>query len=136
MSTRRLRYFVRLDGRGNIVPGSLVARRKGQGHPGRPGTHAVTGSWMEITNPKCCPDTVVTVTPTGTPSGTSTVTVVGSCDGTQLFTYSATSASIADTVSKLNTNFPAIATWAVVGSTITATSPICPDFTFTVAYAG
>lgn len=126
MSIKNLRYFVRLDARGKIVPGSLISRNK------RPQSSG--GTFMEIFSPKCCPDTVVSATPTGIPSATTEVTVNGFCDGTKLFTYVAVSASLADTVSKLTANFPAVATWAVSGTSITATSPICDNFTFNAAY--
>lgn len=130
MSTR-LRYFVRLDAQGQIVPGSLIARRKGQGNPGT-GSNKVNGSWLEIHNPTCC---ATNVTPTGTPSGSTDVTVVGSCSSTQLFTYTAASDSLSDTVSQLTTNFPGVATWSTSSGKITATNPICSGFTFTVVYA-
>jgi len=128
MSIKNLRYFVRLDSRNKPVMGSLIARKH------RPVSSG--GRFLEIIPPKCCPADVVSVTPTGTPQAGATVTVVGSCGGTQLFSYSAVSPSLADTVSKLSTNFPGVATWAVSGGAITATSPICEGFTFTVAYAG
>lgn len=127
MSIKNLRYFVRLDSRNKPVMGSLIARRS------RP--VSTGGRFLEIIPPNCCPADVVVATPTGTPSGTSEVTVVGSCGGTQLFSYTAVSASNAATVALLTTNFPAVATWAVVGTTITATGPVCDSFTFTVTYA-
>lgn len=126
MSIKNLRYFVRLDSHNKPVMGSLIARKH------RPVSSG--GNFLEIIPPKCCPDTVVSTTPSGTPSITTNVTVVGSCSGKQVLNYTAQSSSLADTVSKLNTNFPAIATFAVNGSSITATSPICEGFTFTVVY--
>lgn len=124
-----LRYFVRLDARGKIVPGSLISR------PKRP--RMLGSKFMEIFAPNCCitPDVVVSATPTGTPSGSTNVTVIGRCGATQLFRYTAASASNAATVTLLNTNFPGVATWSVVTGTIVATAPICDTFTFTVAYA-
>lgn len=133
MSTAKLRYFVRLDSKLNIVPGSLIARRKGQGHPNRPGDQfGVEGNWLEVFNPSCC--AYVNATPTGTP--TTNVTVTAYCNGsTALFTYTAASTTFSDTVTKLNTNFPGIATWSTNGTVITATLPVCRTFTFTVVYS-
>lgn len=123
----KLRHFVKLDGQGKIVPGYLISRQK------RP--KMLGSKFMEIFAPNCCPDDVVTVTSTGTPNGTSEVTITALCGSVQLFTYVATSSSNAITANLLNSEFPAIATWSSTTSTITATNPICDELTFTVAYA-
>lgn len=107
--------------------GSLIARRS------RP--VSTGGRFLEVIPPNCCSIEDVVTTISGTPSATSEVTVVASCGGVQLFSYTAVSASVADTVSKLTASFPAIAGWSGTTSTIIASNPICGEsFSFTVDY--
>ena len=48
---RDLKAYVRFDGSGRVVPGSLVLRRK----------KPKVGKWMEIQNYECC-NTITTTT--------------------------------------------------------------------------
>ena len=59
---RELKAFVRFDGSGRVVAGSLVLRRK----------KPKVGNWKEITAYECCNPT--TTTTTTTISGTTTTT--------------------------------------------------------------
>tara|TARA_R100001198_G_scaffold34563_1_gene18724 strand:+ start:751 stop:966 length:216 start_codon:yes stop_codon:yes gene_type:complete len=58
---RELKAFVRFDGSGRVVAGSLVLRRK----------KPKVGNWKEITAYECCNPTTTTTT---TRSGTTTTT--------------------------------------------------------------
>ena len=58
---RELKAFVRFDGSGRVVAGSLVLRRK----------KPKVGNWKEITAYECCNPTTTTTT---TISGTTTTT--------------------------------------------------------------
>lgn len=51
---RRLRAFVRYDGSGRVVPGSMVLRKK----------KPRVGRWNEITTYECCNDVTTTTTTT------------------------------------------------------------------------
>ena len=51
---RRLRAFVRYDGSGRVIPGSLVLRK----NPPK------VGRWQEITTYECCNPTTTTTTTT------------------------------------------------------------------------
>jgi hypothetical protein len=58
-SDKRLRAFVRYDGSGRIVPGSLILRRK----------MPKVGKWKEIAAYECCnPVYTTTSTTTSSPS--------------------------------------------------------------------
>lgn len=50
---RDLRAYVRIDGSGRVVAGSLVLRRK----------KPKVGKWMEIQTYECCDTTTSTTTP-------------------------------------------------------------------------
>jgi len=60
---RSLKAFVRFDGSGRVVPGSLVLRRN----------KPKVGNWQEITAYECCNPTTTTTT-TATPTTTTTTT--------------------------------------------------------------
>lgn len=62
---RPLKAFVRFDGSGRVVAGSLILRRK----------MPKVGKWQEITAYECC--TPTTTTTTTTSSTTTTTTTVG-----------------------------------------------------------
>lgn len=130
MSTK-LRYFVRLDGNGNIVPGSLIARRRGQNRPGR----NFNGRWMEITNPRCCGDGVFTAEIVGDP-GDILATVSISIECSNLTLYSLTGdpyITLQEVVDLLNTLDLGIFT--LEEEVITLTNPVCTNITdFTVTY--
>lgn len=60
---RDLKAYVRFDGSGRVVPGSLVLRRK----------MPKVGKWQEIVGYECCNPTTTTTT-TATPTTTTTTT--------------------------------------------------------------
>lgn len=59
-----LRAYVRIDGSGRVVAGSLVLRRK----------KPKVGKWMEIQTYECCDDITTTTTSSSTSTTTSTTT--------------------------------------------------------------
>ena len=59
---RPLKAFVRFDGSGRIVAGSLILRRK----------KPKVGKWVEIPAYECCNPTTTTTTTTVTPTTTTT----------------------------------------------------------------
>lgn len=67
MATNRrdLKAYVRFDGTGRIVPGSLVLRR----------SIPKNGNWKEITAYECCNPTTTTSTTTVVPTTTTTTTL-------------------------------------------------------------
>jgi hypothetical protein len=62
-ASKMLRAFVRIDGQGFVIPGSLIFRRR------RPST----GRWLEIDADRCCTSTTTTTT-TAAPTTTTTTT--------------------------------------------------------------
>jgi hypothetical protein len=64
-SSQRLKAYVRFDGSGRIVAGSLILRRK----------IPKVGKWVEIPAYECCNPTTTTTT-TGVPVTTTTTTTV------------------------------------------------------------
>ena len=64
LNDRKLRAFVRFDGSGRIVPGSLILRRN----------VPKVGKWKEIPAYECCNPTTTSSTTTVAPSTTSTTT--------------------------------------------------------------
>lgn len=62
---RNLRAFVRYDGNGRIVPGSLTLRNK----------MPKQGKWTEIPAYECCNPTTTTTSTTVAPTTTTTTTV-------------------------------------------------------------
>jgi hypothetical protein len=65
-SSQRLKAYVRFDGSGRIVAGSLILRRK----------KPKVGKWVEIPAYECCNPTTTTTT-TVTPTTTTTTTSAG-----------------------------------------------------------
>jgi hypothetical protein len=63
INKRPLKAFVRFDGSGRVVSGSLVLRRN----------KPKVGNWQEITAYECCNPTTTTTT-TATPTTTTTTT--------------------------------------------------------------
>ena len=63
-SRRDLKAYVRFDGSGRVVPGSLILRRK----------VPKVGNWKEITAYECCNPTTTSSTTTAAPTTTSTTT--------------------------------------------------------------
>lgn len=64
MKKRDLKGYVRFDGSGRVVAGSLVLRRK----------MPKVGKWKEITTYKCCEATTTTTSTTVAPTTTTTTT--------------------------------------------------------------
>lgn len=63
-NNQRLKAFVRFDGSGRVVAGSLILRRK----------KPKVGKWVEIQAYECCNPTTTTTT-TAAPTTTTTTTV-------------------------------------------------------------
>jgi hypothetical protein len=61
---RDLKAYVRYDGTGRVVPGSLILRRK----------KPKVGKWVEIPAYECCNPTTTTTTTSTTSSTTTTTT--------------------------------------------------------------
>ena len=61
---RNLKAFVRYDGSGRVVAGSLILRRQ----------QPKVGNWQEIQAYECCNFTTTTTTTTAAPSTTTTTT--------------------------------------------------------------
>jgi hypothetical protein len=66
-NNQRLKAFVRFDGTGRVVAGSLILRKKAP----------KVGNWHEITAYECCNYTTTTTTTTAAPTTTTTTTVLG-----------------------------------------------------------
>lgn len=62
-----LKGFVRYDGNGRVVAGSLVLRRQ----------KPKVGNWKEVPAYECCAPTTTTTTTTVAPTTTTTTTTVG-----------------------------------------------------------
>jgi hypothetical protein len=63
-NNQRLKAFVRFDGTGRVVAGSLILRKKAP----------KVGNWHEITAYECCNYTTTTTTTTVAPTTTTTTT--------------------------------------------------------------
>ena len=61
---RKLKAYVRFDGQGRVVAGSLVLRRK----------MPKVGKWMEVPGYECCNTTTTTTTTSSTTSTTTSTT--------------------------------------------------------------
>lgn len=61
---RNLKAFVRFDGSGRVVAGSLILRK----------SKPKVGKWQEITAYECCNPTTTTTTTTAAPTTTTTTT--------------------------------------------------------------
>ena len=66
-SKNDLKGFVRIDGSGRIVAGSLILRRK----------KPKVGKWIEIPAYECCNPTTTTTTTVNRETTTTTTTVIG-----------------------------------------------------------
>jgi len=99
---RDLKAYVRFDGTGRVVPGSLVLRR----------AKPKVGNWKEIQGYECCNDVTLTFT---VPSPTiNDVTLRLFCNGTQihyLFTPS-DSTTIGSLITILNNTFNVLGTFS------------------------
>ena len=65
INSRPLKAFVRFDGSGRIVAGSLILRKN----------KPKVGKWKEIQAYECCNFTTTTTTTTAAPTTTSTTTI-------------------------------------------------------------
>jgi hypothetical protein len=64
-NNQRLKAYVRFDGTGRVVAGSLILRKN----------KPKVGNWQEITAYECCNYTTTTTTTTAAPTTTTTTTV-------------------------------------------------------------
>jgi hypothetical protein len=60
----KLKAFVRFDGTGRVIPGSLILQR----------FKPKVGNWQEINATECCSDITTTTTTTTAPATTTTTT--------------------------------------------------------------
>ena len=67
INQRNLKAFVRFDGSGRVVAGSLILRKK----------KPKVGKWQEIVAYECCNLITTTTTSTAAPSTTTTSTTTG-----------------------------------------------------------
>jgi hypothetical protein len=65
-NNQRLKAYVRFDGTGRVVAGSLILRKN----------KPKVGNWQEITAYECCNPTTTTTTTTVAPTTTTTTTTV------------------------------------------------------------
>lgn len=129
------KWFVRVDGRGIPVYGSLIDR------PVKPRQ----GRWIEIFIPNqiCCetpptPDVIATVNPDGFEEGGTIVYTISNGSGI-LSTYTMENgedneATLTALVSLLNTELTGFGTFTNDGDDIILSSPIYPNLTATVEY--
>lgn len=106
MSTNKkdLKGFVRYDGSGRVVAGSLILRKQ----------KPKVGKWKEITTYECCND--VTITTTVVNSVMTLVKLRLFCNGTTIGTYNTNGAStsIEDIVALLTESYNMLGVFAVV----------------------
>jgi hypothetical protein len=67
MAKKDLRAFVRIDGSGRTIPGSMVLRKK----------KPKAGRWFEVRTEQCCDPQFDTTTTTTTEAPTTTTTTTG-----------------------------------------------------------
>lgn len=93
MSNNRLKFFIRQDAAGRLIPGTGVYRYK----------QPSVGSWREVEPTACCgPATTVTATP-GATSGSGWVVNINCASGNiELFFNDLTATDIADLAHQLN----------------------------------
>jgi len=98
---RDLKAYVRYDGTGRVIPGSLVLRR----------TKPKVGNWKEIQGYECCNDVTLTFTPSSPTINDVTLRLF--CNGTQihyLFTPR-DSTTIGSLITILNDTFNVLGTF-------------------------
>lgn len=127
------RWFVRVDGKGIPVYGSLISRS----------IKPSQGRWIEVIIPNqiCCetgfPPVVATATGTFEVDGTVQYTL--SNENGQIFFYSASNSTTAATslsalASLLTTEFPGFGTFTADATTVTLTNPLYENLTATVTF--
>jgi hypothetical protein len=128
---RDLKGYVRFDGSGRVVAGSLILRKQ----------KPKVGSWQQVQGYQCCNDATLTTTVATTITN---FQVNLYCGGTlvQSLTSGQNSSSVADLVTKLNAAYSLLGVFSTTGGTNLTlvmtgaqNQAICPnsDPTFTVA---
>jgi hypothetical protein len=135
---RDLRAYVRYDGTGRIIPGSLVLRR----------SKPKVGDWKEIQTYECCnPSFTTEIVFTSSSPGTINVGIglgiyCGLSEPSIIYfiTYPVGINTTQEIVDYLNVRFAGVATFTVVNSTTISTTfsnvianSICPSGTLTIA---
>lgn len=125
---RDLKAYVRYDGSGRVIAGSLVLRR----------SKPKVGNWREVQGYECCNQLFVLTT---TPASIGTaMSFTLKCDGVGLiFNEGVGSATIGGVVTNLNATMPGLGTFVLVGEDtiqLTVTSALkdalCPTGTLTI----
>jgi hypothetical protein len=127
---RNLKAFVRYDGSGRVVAGSLILRKQ----------KPKVGKWQQVQGYQCCNDATLTTTVATTITN---FQVNIFCGGTltQSLTSGQNSSSVADLVTKLNAAYPLLGVFSTTGGTNLTlvmtgaqSQAICPNSTpsFTV----
>ena len=130
---RNLKAFVRYDGSGRVVAGSLILRKQ----------KPKVGNWQEIQGYECCNGATLTTTVATTITN---FQVNLFCGGslTETLISGQNSSSVADLVSKLNTTYSLLGVFSTTGGTNltlvmtgSQVQAICPNSapTFTVTAA-
>jgi hypothetical protein len=103
---RNLKAFVRYDGSGRVVSGSLILRKQ----------KPKVGNWQQVQGYQCCNDATLTTTVATTITN---FQVNLFCGGTltQSLTSGQDSSSVADLVTKLNATYSLLGTFSTTGGT-------------------
>ena len=105
---RDLKAFVRYDGSGRVVAGSLILRRK----------KPKVGNWKEVQGYECCTDHTLTTT---VATSITNFVIKFFCGGNEVaavtLTSGVNSSSVANLVSLLNTMYPLLGTFTTTGGT-------------------
>lgn len=103
---RNLKAYVRYDGSGRIVAGSLILRKQ----------QPKVGTWQQVQGYQCCNDATLTTTVATTITN---FQVNLYCGGTlvQSLTSGQNSSSVADLVTKLNASYPLLGVFSTTGGT-------------------
>ena len=126
---RDLKAYVRYDGSGRVIAGSLVLRR----------SKPKVGNWQEVQGYECCNQLyVLTVVP---PSIGTSMSFTLKCDGVTLFySESVGATTIEGVIINLNNNFSGLGTFTLVGNddtiqlvvTSSLKDALCPTGTLTI----
>ena len=125
---RDLKAYVRYDGSGRVIAGSLVLRRK----------KPKVGNWQEVQGYECCND--ITISTTITTVDMTGVAIKLLCNDIEIGTYptNQNTTSIEEVVELLNLVFGMIGTFTGSETTVNLTMPIaqkeifCPEGTLTM----
>lgn len=125
---RDLKAYVRYDGSGRVVPGSLILRRN----------KPKVGKWTEVQGYECCnPLVILSVTPAEVDAS---MEFLLKCNGSVIITNgSVGSATISGVITNLNASMSGLGTFVLVGEDtvqLTMTSALagvlCPNGTLTI----